>query len=198
MDIVRAVRGAVSRSFTVAVKLNSADFPRGGFRRRRRTASDRHARTARHRPRRTVRRQLRERPAMTGRAADSGKRRCTTAALRPLRVERTLSFAQAAMLGCSRRVILTPLRMARRRSRYGRRPDIGPGPRCRHSRPQWPPPRRERRQQQFRRPGNGVRWLRRSVRVSNGHQRAVLLRGGWSADLRLLGHRSPGSAGRTP
>ncbi|MFF6834357.1 MULTISPECIES: NADH:flavin oxidoreductase/NADH oxidase family protein [unclassified Streptomyces] len=31
LDIVRAVRAAVSPSFTVAVKLNSADFQRGGF-----------------------------------------------------------------------------------------------------------------------------------------------------------------------
>ncbi|MFE1953348.1 NADH:flavin oxidoreductase/NADH oxidase family protein [Streptomyces sp. NPDC059524] len=31
LDIVRAVRGAVSPSFAVAVKLNSADFQRGGF-----------------------------------------------------------------------------------------------------------------------------------------------------------------------
>lgn len=31
LEIVRAVRGAVSASFSVAVKLNSADFQRGGF-----------------------------------------------------------------------------------------------------------------------------------------------------------------------
>ncbi len=31
LDVVRAVRAAVSPSFTVAVKLNSADFQRGGF-----------------------------------------------------------------------------------------------------------------------------------------------------------------------
>ena len=31
LDVVRAVRAAVSSSFTVAVKLNSADFQRGGF-----------------------------------------------------------------------------------------------------------------------------------------------------------------------
>jgi 2,4-dienoyl-CoA reductase-like NADH-dependent reductase (Old Yellow Enzyme family) len=31
LDVVRAVRTAVSSSFTVAVKLNSADFQRGGF-----------------------------------------------------------------------------------------------------------------------------------------------------------------------
>jgi 2,4-dienoyl-CoA reductase-like NADH-dependent reductase (Old Yellow Enzyme family) len=31
LDVVRAIRAAVSESFTVAVKLNSADFQRGGF-----------------------------------------------------------------------------------------------------------------------------------------------------------------------
>jgi 2,4-dienoyl-CoA reductase-like NADH-dependent reductase (Old Yellow Enzyme family) len=31
LDVVRAVRAAVSSSFTIAVKLNSADFQRGGF-----------------------------------------------------------------------------------------------------------------------------------------------------------------------
>jgi 2,4-dienoyl-CoA reductase-like NADH-dependent reductase (Old Yellow Enzyme family) len=31
LDVVRAIRGVVSRSFAVAVKLNSADFQRGGF-----------------------------------------------------------------------------------------------------------------------------------------------------------------------
>ncbi|MCQ4211344.1 hypothetical protein [Streptomyces longispororuber] len=31
MDIVRAVRASVSPTFVVAVKLNSADFQRGGF-----------------------------------------------------------------------------------------------------------------------------------------------------------------------
>jgi 2,4-dienoyl-CoA reductase-like NADH-dependent reductase (Old Yellow Enzyme family) len=31
LDVVRAVRTAVSPSFEVAVKLNSADFQRGGF-----------------------------------------------------------------------------------------------------------------------------------------------------------------------
>ncbi|MCY6249692.1 2,4-dienoyl-CoA reductase, partial [Salmonella enterica subsp. enterica serovar 1,4,[5],12:i:-] len=31
LDIVKAVRAVVSREFAVAVKLNSADFQRGGF-----------------------------------------------------------------------------------------------------------------------------------------------------------------------
>ncbi|ALC31417.1 NADH:flavin oxidoreductase/NADH oxidase family protein [Streptomyces sp. CFMR 7] len=70
LDIVRAVRAAVSPSFAVAVKLNSADFQRGGF-----DADDARQVIAMLEPLGVDLVELSggsyESPAMTGRAADS-------------------------------------------------------------------------------------------------------------------------------
>jgi 2,4-dienoyl-CoA reductase-like NADH-dependent reductase (Old Yellow Enzyme family) len=69
LDVVRAIRGAVSPSFNVAVKLNSADFQRGGF-----EADDARTVIAMLAPLRVDLVELSggsyESPAMSGRAAD--------------------------------------------------------------------------------------------------------------------------------
>ena len=73
LDVVKAVRAAVSPGFSVAVKLNSADFQKGGFEASDASAGGALAQRSAGRSRGTVRRQLRK-PGDARRAAGHGRR----------------------------------------------------------------------------------------------------------------------------